>query len=319
MLSEKELLMKIYRISALTIALIINLIIYSTGMAMEKRSATELTAAETRVIVNKGTEPPFSGIYNDFFKTGTYCCKRCKAPLYRSNDKFKSTCGWPSFDDEIKGSIKKELDADGFRTEILCANCGAHLGHIFAGEQLTDKNIRHCVNSVSLIFIPDTELPSMAKAYFAGGCFWGMEYLFEHKDGVISATSGYMGGSLSDPSYRDVTSGETGHLETVEIIYNPAEVSYEELAKFFFEIHDPTQTNGQGPDIGSQYLSAVFFQNNSEKETVQKLIDMLNDKGYDIATRLIPAQTFWTAEDYHQNHYDRNQQKPYCHIYKKKF
>ena len=311
--------MKIYRISALTIALIINLIIYSTGMAMEKRSATELTAAETRVIVNKGTEPPFSGIYNDFFKTGTYCCKRCKAPLYRSNDKFKSTCGWPSFDDEIKGSIKKELDADGFRTEILCANCGAHLGHIFAGEQLTDKNIRHCVNSVSLIFIPDTELPSMAKAYFAGGCFWGMEYLFEHKDGVISATSGYMGGSLSDPSYRDVTSGETGHLETVEIIYNPAEVSYEELAKFFFEIHDPTQTNGQGPDIGSQYLSAVFFQNNSEKETVQKLIDMLNDKGYDIATRLIPAQTFWTAEDYHQNHYDRNQQKPYCHIYKKKF
>ena len=286
---------------------------------MEKRSATELTAAETRVIVNKGTEPPFSGIYNDFFKTGTYCCKRCKAPLYRSNDKFKSTCGWPSFDDEIKGSIKKELDADGFRTEILCANCGAHLGHIFAGEQLTDKNIRHCVNSVSLIFIPDTELPSMAKAYFAGGCFWGMEYLFEHKDGVISATSGYMGGSLSDPSYRDVTSGETGHLETVEIIYNPAEVSYEELAKFFFEIHDPTQTNGQGPDIGSQYLSAVFFQNNSEKETVQKLIDMLNDKGYDIATRLIPAQTFWTAEDYHQNHYDRNQQKPYCHIYKKKF
>jgi len=319
MLSEKELLMKIYRISALTIALIINLIIYSTGMAMEKRSATELTAAETRVIVNKGTEPPFSGIYNDFFKTGTYCCKRCKAPLYRSNDKFKSTCGWPSFDDEIKGSIKKELDADGFRTEILCANCGAHLGHIFAGEQLTDKNIRHCVNSVSLIFIPDTELPSMAKAYFAGGCFWGMEYLFEHKDGVISVTSGYMGGSLSDPSYRDVTSGETGHLETVEIIYNPAEVSYEELAKFFFEIHDPTQTNGQGPDIGSQYLSAVFFQTNSEKETVQKLIDMLNDKGYDIATRLIPAQTFWTAEDYHQNHYDRNQQKPYCHIYKKKF
>ena len=311
--------MKTYRIITLTIVLIINLIIYSTGMAMEKRSATELTAAETRVIVNKGTEPPFSGIYNDFFKTGTYCCKRCKAPLYRSNDKFKSTCGWPSFDDEIKGSIKKELDADGFRTEILCANCGAHLGHIFAGEQLTDKNIRHCVNSVSLIFIPDTELPSKAKAYFAGGCFWGMEYLFEHKEGVISATSGYMGGSLSEPSYRDVTSGETGHFESVEIIYDPTKVSYEELAKFFFEIHDPTQTNGQGPDIGSQYLSAVFYQNNSEKKTAQKLIAILNDKGYDIATRLIPAQTFWAAEDYHQNHYDRNQQKPYCHIYKKKF
>jgi len=286
---------------------------------MEKRSATKLTAAETRVIVNKGTEPPFSGIYNDFFKTGTYCCKRCRAPLYRSNDKFKSTCGWPSFDDEIKGAIKKELDADGVRTEILCANCGAHLGHIFTGEQLTAKNIRHCVNSISLIFIPDTKTPPQAKAYFAGGCFWGMEYLFEHRAGVLSVTSGYMGGSLADPSYRDVSSGETGHLETVEVIYDPGRVSYEELAKFFFEIHDPTQTNGQGPDIGSQYLSAVFYQNISEKETAQKLIGILNNKGYEIATRLIPAQTFWTAEDYHQNHYDRNKQKPYCHIYRKRF
>ncbi len=294
-------------------------VVFSTGIAMETTSQNKLTAAETQVLVNKGTEPPFSGIYNDFFKTGTYCCKRCKAPLYRSNDKFKSTCGWPSFDDEIKGAIKKELDADGLRTEILCANCGAHLGHIFAGEQLTDKNIRHCVNSISLIFIPDTDVKSTAKAYFAGGCFWGMEYLFEHKEGVISATSGYMGGSLSNPSYRDVSSGESGHLETVEIIYDPTKISYEDLAKFFFEIHDPTQTNGQGPDIGSQYLSAVFYQNSSEKETAEKLIGILNDKGYNIATRLIPVQTFWAAEDYHQNYYDRKKQKPYCHLYKKKF
>ena len=286
---------------------------------MDKKSTDELTPAETRVIVNKGTEPPFSGIYNDFFKNGTYCCKRCGAPLYRSTDKFKSTCGWPSFDDEIKGAINKQHDADGFRAEILCANCGAHLGHIFSGEQLTDKNIRHCVNSISLIFIPDTDLTSTAKAYFAGGCFWGMEYLFEHKDGIISVTSGYMGGSLPNPSYRDVTTGTTGHFETVEVVYDPAKISYEKLTKFFFEIHDPTQTNGQGPDIGSQYLSAVFYQNNSELETGQKLISILNNKGYKIATRLLPAADFWPAEDYHQDYYDRKKQKPYCHLYKKKF
>lgn len=283
------------------------------------KTITKLTVAETQVIVNKGTEPPFSGIYNDFFKAGTYCCKRCKAPLYHSQDKFKSTCGWPSFDDEIKGAIRRQLDADGSRTEILCANCGAHLGHIFTGEQLTAKNIRHCVNSISLIFIPDTDLAPTAKAYFAGGCFWGMEYLFEHKEGVLSVTSGYMGGSLSDPSYRDVTSGKTGHFEAVAIIYDPTKVSYEDLAKFFFEIHDPTQTNGQGPDIGSQYLSAVFYQNNNEKNTVQKLIGILKDKGYKVATRILPAGDFWPAEDYHQNYYDRKHQKPYCHLYRKKF
>jgi peptide methionine sulfoxide reductase msrA/msrB len=288
-------------------------------MAMATTPQNRLTAAETQVMVHKGTEPPFSGTYNNFFKKGTYCCKRCNAPLYRSNDKFKSTCGWPSFDDEIKGAVKRVPDADGSRIEILCANCGAHLGHVFTGEELTVKNTRHCVNSISLKFIPDSEAPSPAKAYFAGGCFWGIEYLFEHKEGVISATSGYMGGTLSDPSYRDVTSGATGHLETVEIIYDSTQVSYEELAKFFFEIHDPTQANGQGPDIGSQYLSAVFYENDSEKETVQKLIGILNHKGYEIATRLLPAQTFWAAEDYHQNYYDRKKQKPYCHLYKKKF
>lgn len=307
-----------HRIALVTI-LLLNLILFSTGMAMETTPQNRLSATEMQVIVHKGTEPPFSGIYYNFFKIGTYCCKRCNAPLYRSNDKFKSTCGWPSFDGEIEGAIKRVPDADGFRTEILCANCGAHLGHVFIGEHLTEKNTRHCVNSISLIFIPDTEVASTAKAYFAGGCFWGMEYLFEHKTGVISAVSGYMGGSLDKPSYRDVTAGTTGHLETVKITYHPKKVSYEELAKFFFEIHDPTQVNGQGPDIGSQYLSAVFFQNELELKTVQKLIDSLTSKGYKIATRLLPAGEFWNAEDYHQDYYDRKKQKPYCHLYKKKF
>ena len=286
---------------------------------MNNKEYKELSKEEERVIVHKGTEAPFSGKYNDFFKKGLYHCKRCNAPLYSSGDKFASTCGWPSFDDEIKGAIKRQKDADGRRTEMLCANCGAHLGHIFEGERLTDKNIRHCVNSVSMIFVPGKKEPCMAKAYFAGGCFWSAEYLFEHKDGVISAISGYMGGSMANPSYQDVACGKTSHMEVVEVTYDPVKVDYEKLVKFFFEIHDPTQVNGQGLDIGKQYLSAIFYKNNAEKKIIKKLIDILKTKSYKIVTKVLPADTFWKAEEYHQNYYDKKKQQPYCHVYKKKF
>lgn len=278
-----------------------------------------LTSEEEEVMIHKGTEAPFSGKYTDFSLKGSYHCRRCNALLYRSSDKFSSSCGWPSFDDEVKGAVKRERDADGKRIEILCARCGGHLGHVFEGEGFTPKNVRHCVNSLSLAFVPETVPAQTQQAYFAGGCFWGVEYFFEHKDGVLSAVSGYMGGSKESPSYRDVCRGNTGHLEVVEITYYPEKVSYEALVKWFFEIHDPTQTNGQGPDLGEQYLSAVFYNTEEEKKTVQKLIEILKKKGFSVATRLIQGGKFWKAEEYHQDYYELKKTRPYCHRQVKRF
>lgn len=175
----------------------------------------KLTPEEERVIVYKGTEMPFTGKYNNYFEKGTYVCKRCGASLFRSSDKFKSECGWPSFDDAIPGAIKRIPDADGVRTEIECASCGAHLGHVFFGEEFTPKDERNCVNSVSLNFVPDSKIanPSIATdpqpaadpkydtAIFAGGCFWGVEYFMKKAPGVVSTEVGYTGGNVRNPSY----------------------------------------------------------------------------------------------------------------------
>lgn len=282
----------------------------------------KLTPEEERVIVNKGTEAPYTGKYYNFNEDGTYTCKRCGTPLYRSCDKFDSGCGWPSFDDEIKGAVKRVPDADGRRTEIVCAKCGAHLGHVFTGEGFTSKNTRHCVNSISLEFTPLEKINIEKKtetAIFAGGCFWGVEHLMEQIPGVISIESGYIGGTMPNPTYKDVCTKNTGHAEAVRIVFDPSKVSYETLAKRFFEIHDPEQANGQGPDIGNQYRSEIFYTTPAQKETALKLIDILNKKGYHVVTKVTPASEFWKAEEYHQGYYDKNGKEPYCHRYTKRF
>ena len=279
----------------------------------------KLSPEEEKVIVHKGTEMPFTGKYNLHKEKGTYLCKRCGAPLYRSDDKFDSQCGWPSFDDEIEGAVKRVPDADGVRTEIVCANCGAHLGHVFEGEGLTGKNIRHCVNSISLDFAAAGNEGGTRKAYFAGGCFWGVEYFFQKEEGVLSTTVGYMGGHKDHPTYSEVCAGKTGHSEAIEVVYDPAITTYEKMARLFFEIHDPTQVNRQGPDIGEQYRSAIFYVDEEQKEIAEKLVALLEAKGYDIATELTPACAFWEAEDYHQDYYEMMNKQPYCHARVERF
>lgn len=159
----------------------------------------------------------------------------------------------------------------------------------------------------------------MKKAYFACGCFWGAQYYFNKCKGVVSTVVGYMGGTVDSPSYQQVKKGDTGHLETTEVTYNPEEISYEDLVKYFFEIHDFTQKDGQGPDIGSQYLSGVFYNDESEKATIEKVIGILKEKGQDVATKVLPPAKFFPAEDYHQMYYEHKGTTPYCHVHRKIF
>ncbi len=291
-----------------------------------------LTPEEERIIVRKGTEYPGTGEYLHNRAAGTYVCRRCGAALYRSNDKFDSGCGWPAFDDAIPGAVEERPDPDGRRTEILCRACGGHLGHVFAGEGFTPKDVRHCVNSLSMRFIPEgetspepsgqaSETPSSKppRAYFAAGCFWGVEYWFKRQPGVTSTRVGYMGGSLEQPTYRQVCSGATGHAETLEVVYDPARTSYEKLCRLFFEIHDFTQPDGQGPDLGDQYRSAVFFTDDRQEETAERILGELRGLGHAPVTEVTPAGVFWPAEEYHQDYYAKNGKSPYCHARRKIF
>ncbi len=273
---------------------------------------SKLTSEEEEVIVKKGTEAPFSGKYNDHFESGIYVCRQCGLPLYNSRDKFKSSCGWPSFDDELPAAVRRTPDPDGMRTEITCKRCGGHLGHVFKGEGITAKNTRHCVNSVSMEFIPREKIES-EEIVLGGGCFWCTEAAFSLVQGVLSVASGYAGGTLENPTYQQVCQGNTGHAEVVKVEYYPEAVSLEKILDVFFTVHDPMQLNRQGEDIGTQYRSIILYTSEWQSAEVEKYLGRIKGEFENpITTEVKKLEKFYPAEDYHKEYYKNNPEKGYC-------
>lgn len=276
--------------------------------------ASDLTDEERRVLLNHGTEPAFCGTLLDNKTEGTYVCRLCELPLFSSDAKFTSGTGWPSFYkpvDKYHLSYIEDTSYGMTRVEIRCARCDGHQGHVFEdGPKPT--GLRFCLNSASLKFYEKgAEMPEAAQpietetAYFAGGCFWGVEDRFQHLDGVIDAASGYQGGHVENPTYKQVCYTDTGHAESVRVIFDPSKVTYEDLLAKFFEYHNPTQLNRQGPDYGPQYRSAIFPSTDEQKAKAEAFIAAENKEGRwagKVVTKVEPMAEFYEAEEYHQDY-----------------
>ena len=273
---------------------------------MTKDYFSTLTPEEKHILKDKGTETAFTGEYNEHFEAGIFICRACDNPLYESNTKFNSGCGWPSFDDEIEGAITHYEDLSGgrVRTEICCKKCDGHLGHIFVGEQITAKDTRHCVNSLSIRF---KAYSMLQRATFGAGCFWSVEKLFKATEGVYLTRVGYMGGDTDMPTYKEVCRGATNHAEIVDLYFNAEKVSYSTLLNLFWANHNPTTLNRQGVDNGTQYRSIVFYHNEQQrKEVEQSIKEQQKNWENEIVTQVIYSSKFYRAEEYHQNYLNKN-------------
>jgi len=275
-----------------------------------------LTPEQYRILRRKGTERAFAGIYNDHSKPGLYVCAACGNPLFSSETKYDHGTGWPSFTDVARpGAVSLHEDRSYLmnRTEVRCAACGSHLGHVFDdGPPPTGRH--YCINSAALDFKPAGAEEKAARggktetAMFAAGCFWGVEDKFRRVPGVLSTEVGYTGGRTKNPTYKQVCSDTTGHAEAVRLVFDPERVSYEELVRLFFKLHDPTQLNRQGPDVGSQYRSAVFTLDKTQEETARRVkseLDRSGAFGRAIVTEILPAAEFTPAEEYHQQYFEK--------------
>jgi len=287
--------------------------------------AAKLDPEAYRVTQKAGTEPQFCGGLLDNKENGVYCCVVCGLPLFSSEHKFKSGTGWPSFWREFDPDhVTRKADrSHGMaRVEINCARCGAHLGHVFDdGPRPTGE--RHCLNSAALTFFKAAqELPPESRpvqtevAHFAGGCFWGIEHYFQQGPGVLDAVSGYMQGHVDHPTYKQVCGGRTGHAESVKVVYDPKRITYRRLLEAFFTMHDPTQLNRQGPDVGTQYRTGIWYVNDEQKREAEAYVKELHAQkryaGRRIVTQIEPAKTFWPAEASHQDYIANTGQV--CHV-----
>jgi len=289
--------------------------------------AKRLSPEAFEITQRDGTEAPGScGVLLDNKRDGTYCCVVCGLPLFRSDHKFHSGTGWPSFFTPVdeKHVTYVEDNSHGMkRVEANCTRCGAHLGHVFDDGPRDKTGLRYCINGVALQFkgkeetMPKESQPAIkpAVAYFAGGCFWGVEHVFQQCPGVIDAESGYMNGHTQNPTYEQVCDKKSGHAEVVKVVYDPSRVTYRQLLEGFFELHDPTQLNRQGPDVGDQYRSGVFTVDDAQLAEAKAFVAELSKSGRfkkPIVTVVEPAKTYYKAEGYHQDYVDRTGNV--CHV-----
>lgn len=303
-----------------------------------------LTPEQYEIMRNNGTERAFLNEYWDHKEAGLYVDRISGEALFSSLDKFDSGSGWPSFTKPVtKDCIQEKRDSSYgmIRTEVRSNKSDSHLGHVF-DDGPAPTRLRYCINSASLRFIPVAKLEDEGYAEFlplfgvepkgqseatqanaepelatfGAGCFWGVEAAFQNVEGVLETAVGYLGGTMENPTYEDVCAGNTGHAEVVQVKFDPARVSYEQLMDIFWKIHDPTTLNRQGPDIGDQYRSAIFFHSPQQEVAAFKSKKSRQDSGNykrKIVTEITATSPFYRAEEYHQK-YLAKRGKTSCHI-----
>ncbi len=301
----------------------------------KKKIVNNLTPLQQYVTQKEGTEKPFENEYWNHYEDGIYVDVVSREPLFSSLDKYDSGTGWPSFTKPIReAAVKEKSDFKLIipRTEIRSTVADSHLGHVFDDGPKDKGGMRYCMNSAALKFIPLNKMKEKGYgeflfsfkdkknweiATFAGGCFWGVEDLMRKRKGVIETRVGYTGGNTKNATYDEVKTGLTGHAETVQVLYDPTKTNYEEILKYFFMIHDPTTLNQQGNDVGTQYRSHIFYQDENQKKVAQKLIDRIEASRAwkkPIVTKLTKATAFYPAESYHQKYLIKSPKGYTCHF-----